>query len=161
VGRILHLLFSMLLSASKRKECKKAFTLVELMIALVIFAIVIASGFACVKMGLTLVDNSRHHTRAGQIMQSEIERIRSLPWGSSIEPGTLLALPTAETAITLNDEYAQANYANYELKRTITNGVGDSRKITLVVTWTDIGRMTHAKTYVTLYTKGGLYDYIQ
>ncbi len=133
---------------------KEAFTLVEVIIALVVFAVVIASGFACVKMGLTLVDNSRHHTRAAQIMQSEIERVRSLAWAN------LTALPSAETKVSIDAQFQNTGYAGYTLKRSVT-GSGDSRKITLVVSWTDIGGKSYSKTYVTQYTKGGLYDYIQ
>jgi hypothetical protein len=40
-------------------------------------------------------------------------------------------------------------------------GSGDVRKITLQISWTDMGGSTHTKSYVTQYTKGGLYDYIQ
>jgi prepilin-type N-terminal cleavage/methylation domain-containing protein len=132
----------------------EGFTLVEVIIALLVFSIVITSGFACVKMGLTLVDNSRHHTRAAQIMQSEIERVRSMPWAS------LTALPRAETAVSVDPQFNNAIYGSYAMKRAIA-GVGATRKISLVVSWKDISGKSHTKSYVTLYTKGGLYDYIQ
>lgn len=140
----------------RRKERTKAsaFTLVELLIAMAIFMIVIVSGFACVKMGMGLVDNARHHTRSSQIMQSEIERVRSLAWAN------LTALPTTKTKVTVASQFNDASYNNYTLYRTLS-GSGDVRKITLEVFWTDMTGDTNSKTYVTQYTKGGLYDYIQ
>ncbi|HAV14342.1 MAG TPA: hypothetical protein DCX06_12745 [Opitutae bacterium] len=135
---------------------KSGFTLVEVMIAIFIFAIVITSGFACLKMGMGMVDNSRHHTRAAQIMQSEIEKIRSMPWA------IFNALNEAETTVTLDANFTQnSNYAAYEVKRTITAAAGNSKKVELVATWTDINGKTKSRIYVTHYTKGGLYDYIQ
>lgn len=135
-------------------RCRQAFTLIEVLIALIIFAIVIASGFACIKMGLQQVDNARHHTRSAQIMQSEVENIRSLPWAR------LIALQTAETTLSIASQFGDSTYSSYTLKRSIS-GSGDVRIITFVVTWEDISGDSHSKTYVTQYTRGGLYDYIQ
>ncbi|MGJ8651825.1 MAG: hypothetical protein ACSHX8_00995 [Opitutaceae bacterium] len=87
-------------------------------------------------------------------MQSEIERIRSLAWA------TLNAEAATETTLTISSEFKSASYADYVMKRTIT-GSGDTRKITLVVSWKDISGTPYSKTYVTQYTRGGLYDYIQ
>ncbi len=134
----------------KRQE---AFTLVELMVAMVIFAIVIASGFACLRSGMGLVDNARHHTRSSQIMQSEIERIRSLPWND------VIAL-TDDTDVTLGAEFTATAYDAYTMQRTVT-GSGGERVVTLLVDWTDIAGRAHSRTYVSQYTKGGLYDYFQ
>lgn len=121
---------------------------------MVIFAIVIASGFACIKMGLQQVDNARHHTRSAQIMQSEVESIRSLAWAN------LIALPTAETTLPIASQFGDSTYSSYTLKRSIA-GSRNVRRITFVVTWKDISGKSHSKTYITQYTKGGLYDYIQ
>lgn len=145
----------MLMPHRVHQRKQSGFTLIEVMIAITIFAMVVASGFACVKIGMGLVDNSRHHTRASQIMQSEIERVRSLAWAD------LNNETASETTIAIDTRFTtQASYADYELKRTIA-GSGDVRVITLVVTWKDISGLSNSKTYVTQYTRGGLYDYIQ
>lgn len=130
------------------------FTLVELMIALTVFMVVIASCFACLQMGNRLVDNARHYTRASQVMQSEIERIRSMAWG------TLTELPTDQTTLAIPAQFDQAVYSRYTLTRAIS-GSGDMRTITLNVSWSDVSGKTHTRQYITMYVKGGLYDYIQ
>ncbi|MFP4070195.1 MAG: prepilin-type N-terminal cleavage/methylation domain-containing protein [Opitutales bacterium] len=141
------------MQSPRASKPKLGFTLVELMVALFIFAVVITGGFACVRMGLTQVDNARHETRASQIMQSEIERLRSMAWAS------LKALTGSEQTLTVSGEFADAGYDAYVLKRRIS-GNGDSRKIRLTIAWTDIAGRDHHKTYVTQYTRNGLYDYV-
>lgn len=132
---------------------KDGFSLVEVMVALAIFVIVAASGFSAIKMGLSFAENARHHTRAGQAMQSEVENIRSLAWAD------LKSLPSEQTRIELEKAFGESSYTDYTLFRSI-EGSGDTRKISLELSWVDMSGRTFGKTYVTQYTKGGLYDYI-
>lgn len=87
-------------------------------------------------------------------MQSEIERVRSLAWAN------LTALPAVKTQVPVASQFGDSSYTQYSLFRSL-GGAGDSRKVTLEISWTDMGGRVHSKTYVTQYTKGGLYDYIQ
>ncbi|WP_269523845.1 type IV pilus modification PilV family protein [Coraliomargarita parva] len=138
-------------------KAKDGFTLLELLIALFIFALVMISGFGCLRMGMNQVDNARHETRASQIMQSEIERLRSLAWAN------LISMPSTEETVDLSTHFSELSntaYTNYTLKR-LVSGSGNSRKITLTISWTDIAGRDHSKIYVTQYAKGGIYDYIQ
>ena len=57
-----------------------AFSLVEVMVALAVFTLVIAGAFVAINRGYDLVTESRHYTRASQVIQSEIELLRTLPW---------------------------------------------------------------------------------
>jgi prepilin-type N-terminal cleavage/methylation domain-containing protein len=138
---------------------QSAFTLIELMVAMVLFATVVAGGFSCLKMGLGLVENSRHSTRACQIMQSEIERIRSLPWGDKVDDVGIFDLPASDLDVTIDSGFTvHSGYDVYTMSRVVT-GSGDSRVITLEVEWFDNGGRSHSRTYIAQYTKGGLYDY--
>ncbi|WP_162025766.1 MULTISPECIES: prepilin-type N-terminal cleavage/methylation domain-containing protein [unclassified Lentimonas] len=139
------------MSSSKNQQA--GFSLIEVMIAMAIFAIVIVSGMACLKSGLALVENSRHHTRSAQIMQSEIERIRSMPWDE------VIALVN-ESDVSLANEFSETAYDVYTMQRDVS-GSGDVRIVTLDVAWVDLGGRPHNRTYISQYTKGGLYDYIQ
>ena len=141
----------MLTVTHKRPEA--AFTLVELMVGLTLFSIVFASAFYCLQAGSRLTETARHHTRAAQILQSEVESIRAQAWAD------ITSLPTASTAISLSSQFDQQVYSKYSLNRTI-EGSGDSRKITFTLSW-NARNKTYTRTYVTLYTQGGLYDYIQ
>jgi len=88
-------------------------------------------------------------------MQSEIERVRSLAWAEIIE------LPGQDLDVAVASGFAiDSGYDAYTMKRFI-NGSGDWRKVTLEVEWQDSRGREHSRTYAALYTKGGLYDYIQ
>ena len=58
------------------------FTLVEVLIAMVLFTMVIAGGFAGISRGFQLVEASRNYTRSSQMLQSELELLRTLPWAT-------------------------------------------------------------------------------
>lgn len=135
-------------------KIKEGFTIIEVVVAMVVFAVVIAGGFACLKMGLGLVENSRHNTRSTQIMQSEIERVRSLAWAN------IILLPTSDSDVTVAAQFNSSAYDAYTMGREIS-GSGDSRLVTLTVIWTDNSGRSHSRSYASQYTKGGLYDYIQ
>lgn len=143
------------MSFLRARERLGGFTLFEVMIAMAVFTMVIAGGFACFNIGLGLIENSRHSTRSCQIMQSEIERVRSLPW-AEIE-----ALPASDADVPLASGFTtESAYDVYTMKR-VVSGSGDSRVVTLEVEWSDNSGRSHTRTYVAQYTKGGLYDYIQ
>ena len=137
---------------TKAKTCA-AFTLIELMVGLTIFSMVFATAFYCLQAGSRLTDLARHHTRTAQILQSEVESIRAQPWAS------ITSLPTQKTAISLDSQFGQNVYSKYTLNRTI-EGNGDTRKITFTLSW-DSKNKSYSRSYVTVYTNGGLYDYIQ
>ncbi|CAA6678305.1 Unannotated [Lentimonas sp. CC4] len=86
-------------------------------------------------------------------MQSEIERIRSMPWDE------VIALVN-ESDVSLANEFSETAYDVYTMQRDVS-GSGDVRIVTLDVAWVDLGGRPHNRTYISQYTKGGLYDYIQ
>ena len=143
------------MSSSYTPKRVEAFSLIEVMVAMIVFAIVVVGGFACFNMGLGLVENSRHSTRSCQIMQSEIERVRSLAWAEIIE------LPAQDLDVAVASGFTiDSGYDAYTMKR-LVSGSGDWRKMTLEVEWQDNRGRTLSRTYAALYTKGGLYDYFQ
>lgn len=150
------------------KMQKRAFTLIEIMIAMTIFSLVAASSFACLRMGMLLVENARHSTRACQLMQSEIERVRALGWNNVkiIDEKTF----TLQELINLNlvsedtgKRYGSSNLEYpYKLKRTFPNSDPDNYRVMLLtVTWKDSGGKDYAREYIAQYTNGGLFDYIK
>ena len=68
------------INSRKFKRTQSAFTLVEVMISTFIFGLVILVALVSVGKGIELVYASRQNTRASQILQSELELLRTLPW---------------------------------------------------------------------------------
>ena len=58
----------------------EGFTRVELMISTVVLLVIFAGGFGALHQGNRLIEIVRDETRAGQILQSEIEDLRTLNW---------------------------------------------------------------------------------
>lgn len=131
---------------------KNGYSLAEVIVAAGIFALVITGGIAGVRMGFKIVDDSRHHTRVSQILQSEVESLRSLSWKE------LMQLPsTADVAI--NPQFSTAAYDAYTVKRNISTESATLRRIEVTVTYNSRnGKEVNLK-YLTFFTEGGVNDY--
>ncbi|PXA04499.1 hypothetical protein DDZ13_04810 [Coraliomargarita sinensis] len=128
------------------------YSLAEVIVAAGIFAMVIAGGVAGVRMGFQIVDNSRHHTRVSQILQSEVESLRSLSWKE------LKQLPMNEE-VDINPQFDTSAYDAYTVKRVINSVSSTLKKIEVVVSYnTRSGKAVELK-YLTFFTEGGVNDY--
>lgn len=131
---------------------KSGFTLIEVMVGSVLMLVVFAGGFGALIQGNRLIESSRDETRASQILQSEIEDLRTHDWT------TLTALPT-EAKYNPQSSFTDAYAARYTIKRVIATRSATQKRITLMVAWQDSRSTTHTREYITLITKDGLYDY--
>ena len=71
---------SRLLTRKRMPKNSEGFTRVELMISTVVLSVIFAGGFGALHQGNRLIEIARDETRAGQILQSEIEDLRTLNW---------------------------------------------------------------------------------
>ena len=119
-----------------------------------IMAFGIASSIIALQTGFKALDVARDSTLASQIMQSEIERIRLLPWSS---------LPTTGTVSVSSMFSSSARIAaKFTVNRTVTDDStrpSDVKYITIAVTWKSYDGRSHARSFTTMYAKNGLYDY--
>lgn len=142
------------MNSSPDTKGKAAFTLVEVIIALSIFVLVIAGAFVAIGRGYDLVDGSRHYTRSAQILQSEIELLRTLPWA------TFSALDDATLTTKFNDQIkSQFGSGTYTGKVSTTTYDGDLMRVDVVVSWKDANGKTRSVTYTTAFTEEGVNDY--
>lgn len=131
-----------------------AFSLVEVMVALAVFTLVIAGAFVAINRGYDLVTESRHYTRASQVIQSEIELLRTLPWDtfSGLDAATLENLFDQQ----IESQFGAGTYDGAIVIRSLgTNFIG----IDVSVTWSDIRGKDKVVTYRTEFTKEGVNDY--
>lgn len=98
------------------------------MVGVTIFSMVAASGFATLNLGYGLMDTARSYTQASQIMQSEVERVRSLAWAN------LNSLPTQRTEVSLASQFGNDVFDKFTLYRSIS-GTGNIRRITVEIEW--------------------------
>lgn len=135
-----------------RRKNKIGYTLIEVMVAASIFGMVIVGGISGVRMGFHIVDNSRHYTRVSQILQSEVESLRSLSWAD------LNQLPDNEL-VNINAQFSTSVYDDYAVRRRIYTESTTLRRVEIAVAYkTRSGNPVTLK-YITFFTKGGVNDY--
>lgn len=143
---------------TRRLRSRAAFTLVEVMIAFTILIVGLCAGLSSLQSGFKSVDSARCSTLSAQIMQSQIERLRLLNWTDlTASIGTEVAIPVADLVPASAADIA----SRFTLTQTIQpdssrSGIVDIR---LNVAWTGIGTPRQTRSFVTRYSKNGLYDY--
>lgn len=142
---------------------RRAFTLVEVAVAAVVLVFGIATSIVTIQAGYRTMDDARNLTIASQVLQSELERLRLLPWSSDTGGESITGLPASASvdlasSFTTNPQIA----ASFTLVRTVAATSGREttmRDIILTVSWTGIYGVSHSRTFTTRYCRNGLYDY--
>ncbi len=150
----------------RRRPARRGFTIIEVALALFVLAFVIAAALVTLQSGFKQLDNARYTTLAGQILQSQMEKLRLLNWnqltnstdGASTH-NTFIPDVTADT------ETQAIIAAHFTCTQTISAPPVSSpfhdtmRDITLTVTWSGTDRRVHSLSYVTRYGENGISDF--
>jgi prepilin-type N-terminal cleavage/methylation domain-containing protein len=135
-------------------ERRAGFTIVEVMVAMLVFSMVIAGGLIGISRGFELIDTTRNYTRSSQVLQSELELLRTLPWA------TFLALNDSELSDKFQEQiitqFGEATYIG-TVDTQLTGG--DLMQVTVTVEWNDKNGRTYSLSYITFFTEGGVNDY--
>ncbi len=152
-----------------RLRSAAGFTIVEVAMASFVMALGIATSIIAMQTGFRNLDLARGTTLASQIIQSEMERLRLMPWNNTNTTAvdSICELPASD-AVSLADMFdasakTTANIAsNYTVTRTVENDStrpSDVKYITVTVTWKTYDGRSHTRSTKTMYSKNGLYDY--
>ena len=136
---------------------RAGFSLLEVMIAVAVLALAITTAITTMQRAFLALDFARKVTLAGQIMQSEFEKIRLMDWKTLTDPARPATQDITATAL--------AGFTNAITNTfTVTETVGDvhanMKQITVTTTWKGYDGRVFTRTYMTYYGKDGLYDYI-
>ncbi len=129
-----------------------AATLVEVMVSVVIFGLVFGAVASVLTQGYMIMETARDNTRVSQVLQSEIERLRSMSWAD------LDGLPSPQQYVPQSGFNVAFNN-RYQCTRVINARKPDQKEIILTVIWDDSKSINHVRQFVTYYTKEGLNDY--
>ena len=129
-----------------------AFTLVEVMIASIVLVFGLVTAITTMQRGQQAVDTARNLALATQLMQSEMERLKS--W---VQLETLQN--SGVTTVTL-DSSAGSAAARFTCTRTIADYKTGMKQITLATEWHGYDGRKHTARLITRYGKNGLNDYI-
>lgn len=130
---------------------KKGFTLTEVLISFALMSMVAAAAFKAVQIGYATLEGARDQTRVTQIIQSEIEGLRTLNWTD------LTALPE-KAEFQPEGNFIHLYGDRYTCYRFIETVRADMREVRVRVVW-DQGSRPQQQEFVTRFTRNGLNDY--
>jgi Tfp pilus assembly protein PilV len=141
------------------------FTIVEVAMATAVLAIGLAGMVQAMGIGSEMLDTARKQTIASQVIQSEIEHLRMLPWTAGSPPQEL-SLPPGSTErssdFVVDPESSLAKvapasvFSNCTLTVQLANERSDLRQVTITVSWTGITGKTHSRSTNVYIGKYGL-----
>ncbi|MDD2764528.1 MAG: prepilin-type N-terminal cleavage/methylation domain-containing protein [Opitutaceae bacterium] len=128
-----------------------AFTLLEVMVAMVVLTLGIATSFLVIQRGFQAVDTARNLTAAAQIMENEMERLRLKSWTQ------IQQLQTArDVTVPLENGISSDRFS---CTRQIRDLKTDMKEIVLTASWHGYDGRAHAACLITRYCRNGLNDY--
>lgn len=144
-----------------RRSRTRGFTVAEVMVASLIMALAITSSITTLQYGFRAIDNARYTTLAGQILQSQMEKLRLLTWAQLTNASTgPVAYPTFTPDISAT---TSAQLSRFTCQQSIVDApspfTGSMKVITLTATWTGIDTKSHSLSYQTRYTQNGISDF--
>ncbi len=141
---------------SIRRHVRMAgFNLMEVTIATLVVGIFVCAILVTVTSGYSVLEKSRETLRANQILQQELETIRTYNW----------------SAMTNNANFAPTNYTDsgvsFRVTRSVSNYYNNTTyctnsllEVTISIFWTNSAGNAMSKDMTTVVSQGGLNDYI-
>lgn len=132
------------------------FTIVEVMMAAIVMAFAITTSITTMQRGFLAVDTARSITIAGQIMQSEFEKMRLVPW-TTVDAYAI----NEDTPVTVDVSFTSNAFigTRFTMTRRVTVVRTGMKQITLTSTWRSIDGRDISRSYSSYYGQNGLYDY--
>jgi len=142
----------------------------EVVVATMVMALTITSSLQVLQRGLTAIDTARNTTLAGQILQSQMEKLRLLTWSQltgASGPMTLATFTPDITAVGSSTQVSKFTTAgggsctqslSYDTAYDVA-GQHTMVNITLTATWSGIDNIQRSRIYSTRYAKNGISDF--
>lgn len=132
------------------------FTVLEVMFAATIMALAISTSIITLQRAFLALDAARKMTLAGQMMQSEFEKLRMQNWS------IISSYPAAaDITASVDTSFAGASpiTRTFTVTRSVTDVHAGMKLITLTTSWKSYDGRQTSRSYSTYYGKDGLYDY--
>ena len=136
---------------SRYSLSKRGFSLVEAMMGASVLTLVLAGCFSGLGQALLISENVKSYDYASQLLQSEMESVRSLQWDEVDSLGSGSFDPSVY--------FTNNPMRDMDCQRILSDKNAWQKEIRLSVTWNDFRGISHSREYVSYYTKEGLSDY--
>jgi Tfp pilus assembly protein PilV len=139
----------------------RGFTLVEVAFASFVMALAIATSLTALQYSYKSIDRARYTTLAGQILQSQMEKLRLLTWAQLTDSvNGPIGSPTFTPDVS---SVSAAQLSHFTCTQTIADAPspfnGTMKDITLTATWVGTDGRTQSLTYMTRYAQNGISDF--
>jgi prepilin-type N-terminal cleavage/methylation domain-containing protein len=152
------------------KMGRRAFTLIEVMIAVVITAIIFSAVHYGLLTGFMMVASAREQLRGNQICLSRMEGIRLCNWDTQLFSNSIVPTSFTDYYYPVGMGY-QSNGVVYYGTMTFSNVTlspspsyaANMRQVTVTVTWTNIGsgaQTVHTETMQSYVAHYGVQNYV-
>lgn len=144
-----------------RHSDTEGFTLVEVVIGMTLMAIVFTAAFGSYFLGMRMVEDAREELRASQIIQSELERMRTMNWATLNDPNKTFQL----AAIKPQGDFVSIFANDYKGYRFIddldfnSDGIVDAKLVHILVQWRNSRGLYTYEIFNTIIVREGLNDY--
>lgn len=166
----------------RRQRRASGFTILEVALASFVMLFGIVSALTALQAGFRMIDSARYTTLAGQILESQMEKLRLLTWDQLVNhpnlmPGLYNASGTLISTTTPADRFTPDISADPATQAIITNHFTctqsikfapypfdgtdgtEARQITLTATWTGSDGHVQSLSYFTCYAQNGISDF--
>ncbi|PTX91727.1 hypothetical protein [Opitutus sp. ER46] len=147
----------------RRRDRQAGFTIVEVGVAALVLVLCISSSLIALQRGFVAIDNARYTTLAGQILQSQMEKLRLLTWAQLTASPSAGGPPTNGTFTPDLTASASGQLANFTCSQVITASPAPFNTsmldITLTATWKGSDGRSRSLTYFTRYGRNGISDF--
>ncbi len=131
---------------------KGGFSFIEVIVGIVVLSLATISVLGAIGRSYALIEIARDGMRVSQILQEEIEDIKTRTWSE-------LSLLSSSSDYSPGSEFVSVFGDRYSCSRKISNRATDQIEIRLVVSWKDNRGSSHSRETVTWITNEGLYDH--
>ena len=140
------------MSPGRKIPRRRGFTLIEVMIAMTVLGLSLASSMIAITLGFRILEDARMGTLASQVLQSEMETLRLKNWAE-------IDALAESSPFTVDTTLASAAFNRFTCTRTVQPAFTEMKLVTLTVDWTSTSGQPKRCRYYTLISKGGLNDY--
>lgn len=125
--------------------------------AAMVMAFAITTSITTMQRGFLSLDTARNITIAGQIMQSEFEKMRLVPW-TTVDAYDATG---AEVDLAVDTSFSSNTFigTRFTMTRRVDLIRSGMKQITLTVTWRSYDGRSISRSYSSYYGQNGLYDY--